>query len=79
MTDEILRLNCANSYFPSQQKGLFDPRSLKFGPCLKTMGLLIDFSFTVKAATLIFIPGRGSAISSVKQGKAGTIYNLVKN
>ena len=43
------------------------------------MGLLIDYSFTVKAATLIFIPGRGSAISSVKQGKAGSIYNLVKN
>ena len=26
--------------------------------------LLLDFSLTVKAATLIFISGRGSAISS---------------
>ena len=34
---------------------------------------------TVKAATLIFISGRGSASSSAKQGKSGSIYNLVKN
>ena len=30
-------------------------------------------------ATLIFISGRGSAFSSAKQGKSGSIYNLVKN
>ena len=41
--------------------------------------VLIDFSLTVKAATLIFISGRGSAISSAKQGKSGSIYNLIKN
>ena len=41
--------------------------------------VLLDFSLTVKAATLIFIPGRGSAISSAKQGKSGSISNLVKN
>ena len=41
--------------------------------------VLIDFSLTVKAATLIFIYGRGSAISSVKEGKSGSIYNLVKH
>ena len=41
--------------------------------------VFIDFSHTVKAATLIFISGRGSAIVSVKQGKSGSIYNLVKN
>ena len=41
--------------------------------------VLIDFSLSVKAATLIFISGRGSAISSAKQGKSGSIYNLVKN
>ena len=28
--------------------------------------------------TLIFISGRDSAISSAKQGKSGSIYNLVK-
>ena len=36
--------------------------------------VLIDFSLTVKAATLIFISGRGSAISSAKEGKSGFIY-----
>ena len=41
--------------------------------------LLIYFSLTVKAETLIFISGRGSAISSAKQGKVGSIYYLVKN
>ena len=41
--------------------------------------ILIDFSLTVKAATLIFISGRGSAILSAKQGESGSIYNLVKN
>ena len=40
--------------------------------------VLLDFSLTVKAATLIFISGCGSAISSAKQGESGFIYNLVK-
>ena len=31
--------------------------------------VLLDFSLTVKAATLIFISGCGSAISSAKEGK----------
>ena len=39
---------------------------------------LIDFSLTVKVATLIFIFGRGSTISSSKEGKSGFIYNFVK-
>ena len=33
--------------------------------------VLLDFSLTVKAATLIFISGCGSAISSAKEGKSG--------
>ena len=41
--------------------------------------VLIDFSLTVKAATLIFIYGRGLAISSAKEGRSGSIYNLVKS
>ena len=41
--------------------------------------ILLDFSLTVKAATLIFISGCGSAISSAKKGKLGSIYNLVKS
>ena len=38
---------------------------------------VLDFSLTVKAATLIFISGCGSAITSAKEGKPGFIYNLV--
>ena len=41
--------------------------------------LLLHFSLTVKAATLIFISGCGWAISSAKEGKSGFIYNLVKS
>ena len=41
--------------------------------------ILIDFSLTVKAATLIFISWLGSAISSAKEEKSGFIYNLVKS
>ena len=41
--------------------------------------VLLDFSLTVKAATLIIISGCGSAISSAKEGKSGFIYNLVKS
>ena len=41
--------------------------------------ILIDFSLTVKAATFIFISGRGSAFSSAKEGTSGFIYNLVKS
>ena len=41
--------------------------------------VLIYFSLLVKAATLIFISGRGSAIASAKEGKSGFIYNLVKS
>ena len=33
---------------------------------------------TVKAVTLIFMSGRGSAMSSAKEGKSGPIYNLSK-
>ena len=34
---------------------------------------------TVKAAVLIFICGRGSAITSAKEGKSGSIYNLMNS
>ena len=33
--------------------------------------ILIDFSLTVKAATLLFISGRGLAISCAKEEKSG--------
>ena len=41
--------------------------------------VLIDFPLTVKAATLIFISGRGSAISFAQEGKSVCIYNLAKS
>ena len=43
------------------------------------LNVLFDFSLTVKAATLIFISGRGSAISSAMEGTSGFIYNLVNS
>ena len=46
---------------------------------LHSQFVLIVFSLTVKAATLIFIYGRGSAISSAKEGKSGFFFNLVKS
>ena len=41
--------------------------------------VLIGFSLSVKAVTLIFISGRCSASSSAKQEKSGSICNLVNN
>ena len=45
----------------------------------KEENILLDFSLTVKAATLIFISGCGLANSSAEEGKSGFIYNLVKS
>ena len=49
------------------------------GSAHENVHVLLDFSLTVKAATLIIISGCGSAISSAKEGKSGFIYNLVKS
>ena len=51
----------------------------KCWPTFLFISVLIYFSLTVKAATLIFISGRGSAFPSAKQGKSGSINDLVKN
>ena len=45
----------------------------------KVRFILLDFSLTVKAATLIFISGCGLTISSAKEEKSDFIYNLVKS
>ena len=37
-----------------------------------------NFMLSVKMVTLIFISWGGSAISSAKQGKSGSTYNLMK-
>ena len=39
----------------------------------------LEVFLTVKGSTLIFISGRGSAISSPREGKSGYINNLVKS
>ena len=56
-------------------------KNLFFGKKIAQMWAvtLIDVSLTGKAAALIFISGRGSAISSAKEGKSGCIYNLEKS
>ena len=41
--------------------------------------VIIIFSLTVKAATLIFISGRGLAISSAKEWKSGFIYKVLNS
>ena len=46
---------------------------------LKSKLILIDFLLTVKAAALIFISGRCSAISAAKEEKSDSIYNLLKS
>ena len=45
---------------------------------ISTLAILLDFSLTEKAATLIFISGCCLAISSAIQGKSGFIYNFGK-
>ena len=47
--------------------------------CQINIVILLDFSLTVKAATLIFISACESAISSAKKGKSGSDYSLVKS
>ena len=44
----------------------------------KSIRILIDFSLTVKAVTLIFISGRGSAISSAKPEVLSDFINLTQ-
>ena len=39
----------------------------------------IDFLLTIKVATLILISRRGSAISSAKERKSVSIYNLANS
>ena len=53
--------------------------SISMTTVLYNVEVLLDLSLTVKAATLIFISSRGSAISSAKDGKSGFICNLVNS
>ena len=43
---------------------------------IQCQGSINRLLLTVKAATLIFISGRGLAILSAKQGKSGFIYKI---
>ena len=55
------------------------PVSKQNSACLEKLHVLLDFSLTVKVATLIFISGCGSAVSSAKEGKSDFIYYLVNS
>ena len=55
------------------------PPGFRNNVMVRLLCILLDFSLTVKAATLILISGCGSAISSAKEGKSGLIYNLVQS
>ena len=44
-----------------------------------TLYLLLHFSLSVKAVTLIFISGRDLAISSTHEGKTGDINGKTEN
>ena len=62
---------------------LYTLRQLKYRARLSLRGSHNDtyniaFLLSVKAVTYIFISGRGSANSSAKQGKSGSIYYLVE-
>ena len=72
--NELVRQRCLTRAFTVHKK------VLKVNEIFRLPAdVLIGFSLTVKAATLIFISGRGSAISSVKEGKPGFVYYLVKS
>ena len=71
---------CTFHWYPNVQRQISnDAMSANACWCNKEVIVLYDFLGTVKAVSLIFISGHGSAISSPKQGKSGSIYNLVKN
>ena len=48
--------------------------SLCMYECQVNIVIFLDFSLTVKVATLIFISGCGSAILSAKEGKSGLLF-----
>ena len=84
MVQKFCNLELSYPYFqPSPDLQSFRYKALlykiNYYSAIKHRNVLIDFSLTVKAATLIFISGRGSAIPSAKEGKSGFIYNLVKS
>ena len=69
-----------NKHTPMCKANTIALESGSLGPIIRHLStILLDFSLTVKAATLIFISGCGPAISSTKEGKSDFIYNLIKS
>ena len=90
MYDMTLFIIYKNCVYTSNRHGIYALHKYTFGKLLLGANLhissrvfswsvLIHFSLTVKVATLIFISGRGLAISFAKEGKSGFIYNFVKS
>ena len=81
---KLFYTTCISEYFTHceilrvEARVVLVPKSRMLANLRKGM-VLIDYSLTVKAATLIFISGRGSPILSANEGKSGFIYNLVKS
>ena len=73
LTSIFVTSSSDNQHFICKQKRKHVQNFRRF-----TTVILLDFTLTVKAASLIFISGCASAISSAKEGKSGFIYNLVK-
>ena len=75
LAPSIYTMDYPNFIVSNQKEEFICTKRVSFLLFLNKTIVLLDFSLTVKAATLIFISGRGSAISSAKEGKSGFIYN----
>ena len=78
-------LSCSGWKFSSISGNSIAGVSLRLGDIARKLAkftaikilIIIDFSLTVKAATLMLLSGHGSTISSAKRGNSGSTYNLV--
>ena len=83
---KLLEITCCGSYKTDVKTGICCSFKTRMMFCVTPrlyslfyILILLGFSLTVKAATLIFISGCGSANPSAKEGKSGFIYNFVKS
>ena len=76
---KVVHVPPSHAAIPTLSAQLVDCNLVFVLPFNPKCSVLIDFSLTVKAVTLIFISGRCWASSFAKQEKSGSFYNLVKN
>ena len=75
----LLEITCHGCQHDRTEQSRTEGRQSHTEAWLQVVLHVKDFSLTVKAATLIFLSGRGSATPSANQGKSGSFDNLVKN